>query len=79
MCKHTSYYLALHTRNQNENNIYKADSPKKVADFKTPGIEIGLELECNCFIENNTFSRGSSNPQRDARVIKVLGQHPMSF
>ena len=40
-----------------------------MADFKTPGLGIGLESERNDIYEGNNFSEGS--PKRDAQVIRV--------
>ena len=49
-------------------NLYNA---KKMADFKTPGLGIGLEFERNDIYEGNNFSEGPNDPKRDAQVIQV--------
>ena len=49
-------------------NLYNA---KKMADFKTPGLGIGVEFECNDIYEGNNFSEGPNDPKRDAKVIRV--------
>ena len=47
-------------------NLYNA---KTMADFKTPGLGIGLEFERNDIYEGNNFSEGAPDPKRDAQVI----------
>ena len=42
-----------------------------MADFKTPGLGIGLEFERNDIYEGNNFSEGPPDPKRDAQVIRV--------
>ena len=42
-----------------------------MADFKTPGLGIGVEFEHNNIYEGNNFSEGPPNPKRDAKVIRV--------
>ena len=42
-----------------------------MADFKTPGLGIGLEFERNNIYEGNNFSEGPPDPKRDAQVIRV--------
>ena len=44
-----------------------------MADFKRRQFEIGLELVRWSFIEHNNFSEGSSEPKKDAQVIRVRG------
>ena len=40
-----------------------------MADFKTPGLGIGLEFERNDIYDGNNFSEGSPDPQRDDEVF----------
>ena len=42
-----------------------------MADFKTPGLRIGLEFERNDIYDGNNFREGSPDPQRDVQVIPV--------
>ena len=49
-------------------NLYNA---KKMADFKTPGLGIGLEFERNDIYDGNNFCEGPPDPKRDAQVIRV--------
>ena len=42
-----------------------------MADFKTPGLGIGVEFERNDIYEGNNFSEGPNDPKRDAKVIRV--------
>ena len=49
---------------------YDLYSAKKMADFKTPGLGIGLEFERNDIYEGNNFSKGPPDPKRDAQVIR---------
>ena len=49
-------------------NLYNA---KKMADFKMPGLGIGVEFERNDIYEGNNFSEGPIDPKRDAKVIRV--------
>ena len=53
------------------NSYYNLYSAKKMADFKTPGLGIGLEFEHNDIYEVNNFSKDSPDPKRDAQVIRV--------
>ena len=42
-----------------------------MANFKTPGLGIGLGFEHNDIYESNNFSEGSPDPKRDAQMIRV--------
>ena len=42
-----------------------------MADFKMPGLGIGLGFEHNDIYESNNFSEGSPDPKRDAQMIRV--------
>ena len=44
-----------------------------MADFECRQLEIGLELVRCSFGERNNFSEGSSEPKKDAQVIRVRG------
>ena len=42
-----------------------------MADFKMPGLGIGLDFERNDIYEGNNFSEGPPDPRRDAQAIRV--------
>ena len=44
-----------------------------MADFECWQLEIGLEFVCWSFDKRNNFSEGSSEPMKDAQVIRVQG------
>ena len=44
-----------------------------MADFERRQFEIGLEFVRWSFAERNNFSEGSSEPTKDAQVIRVRG------
>ena len=44
-----------------------------MADFERGQFEIGLEFMRWSFIKRNNFSKGSSEPKKDAQVIWVRG------
>ena len=44
-----------------------------MADFERRQLEIGLEFVRWSFPERNNFSEGSSEPNKDAQVIRVRG------
>ena len=51
-----------------------------MADFERRQLEIGLEFVRWSFPERNNFSEGSSEPIKDAQVIRVRGGgSPTSF
>ena len=53
------------------NLYFNSYNAKKMADFKTLGLGIGLEFERNNIYEDNNFSRGPPDPKRDAQKIRV--------
>ena len=53
------------------NFYYNLYSAKKMADFKTPGLGIGLEFEHNDIYEVNNFCEDSPDPKSDDQVIRV--------
>ena len=50
-----------------------------MADFERRQFEIGLEFVRWNFTECDNFSEGSSEPTKDAQVIRVRGQQPHEF
>ena len=46
---------------------------RKMADFERREFEIGLEFGRSSFAKRNNFSEGSSEPKKDAQVIRVRG------
>ena len=50
-----------------------------MADFERRQFENGLEFLCRNSAERNKFSDGSSEPMKDAQVIRVRGRQPHGF
>ena len=44
-----------------------------MTDFECQQFEIGLEFVCRSSAERNIFSEGSSEPTKDAQVLRVPG------
>ena len=52
---------------------------RKMADFEHQELEIGLEFRHSSFAKRNNFSKGSSEPNKYAQVIRMQGQQPHEF
>ena len=50
-----------------------------MADFKSWELEIGMELVCWSFAEQNNFSKGSSESKKNAKWFEFGGQQPHLF
>ena len=75
------YIICVSTRHHNNEFIILEFilHKTKMADFERRQLEIGLEFVRLSFAECNNFSEGSSEPKKDAQVIRVRGQHPYEF
>ena len=51
----------------------------QMAKFKRRQLEFGLEFVHRSYPEHNGFSKGFSEPKKDARVIRVRGRQPNEF
>ena len=73
------YIICVPTCKSNNEFVLSILREIKMADFEHRQSEIGLEFVCWSFPERNNFSEGSSEPNKDAQVIRVQGRQPHEF